>query len=436
MNLDQLPLSRKQFMSIGLADYRVNLWEGSVRSGKTISSIIRWLMFLADPPAGGQLLMVGRTRDSLYRNVIQPMTNPDIFGEFTKSVRYTPGAPTAYIMGRVVHVMGASDVSAEKTLRGLTLSGAYMDEATIIAESFFNQLLARMSVPRAQLFCTTNPDSQHHWLKTNYLDRIDALNKVARKDGLTGNWARFHFTLDDNPALSDDYKASIKSEYTGLWYKRFIEGQWVSADGAVYDMWDPETHIVKWEDTPPIVDWLSVGIDYGTTNATSAILAAVCNDGNLYLVDEWRFTPRSDRQRMTDGQLTAAILTWLNTEQHHPDPTTPPPICPVIVDPAAASFRVQMKQDGCMTYAANNDVLYGIRTVSSLLAAGQLKVTDRCTGFISEVTGYVWDKKATEKGEDAVIKTADHSLDAARYGITTTEKRWRGYLPTALPTST
>lgn len=422
-----LPLGRQQLISVAEADYRVNLWEGAVRSGKTIGSILRWFMFLADPPPGGELLMVGRTRDSLFRNVIQPMTNPDLFGPLADAVAYTPGAPTAKIMGHTVHIMGASDVSAEKVVRGLTLAGAYCDEVTILAESFFTQLLARMSVPGAQLFGTTNPDGPYHWLKEKFLDRMADLNGAgARDDGLDGEWRAWHFTLDDNPGLPEDYKRSIKQEYTGLWYKRFILGQWVSAEGAVYDMWDDDTHVVKWADLPRIVEYLAVGIDYGTTNPTSAIIVGVGEDHVLYLIDEWRYEPKSDATRLTDADLAKQIRAWLN-ESHHPNgPWAQPP--PLVVDPSAASFHVQLRQDGVPTYPAENDVLYGIRTVSALLAAGRLKVTDRCAGFIREAPGYAWDPKATSEGRDAVIKANDHSCDAVRYGVITTERRWRNYI--------
>lgn len=427
VDMETFPLGRQQLISIADSFYRVNVWEGSVRSGKTISSIIRWMLFLPTAPTGGRLLMIGRTRDSLYRNVIQPMQDPDLFGEWADEVKYTPGAPTATIMGKTIHVMGASDVSAEKVVRGLTLAGAYCDEITILEASFFKQLLARMSVPGAQLFGTTNPDSPYHWFKTEYLDRIDDLNVTDAGPGLVGNWASWHFTLDDNPGLSEAYKNAIKAEYTGLWYQRFILGQWVSAEGAVYDMWDDAEHVVPWAELPRIVEYLAVGIDYGTTNPTSAIIAGVGEDGVIYLVDEWRYAPTSQSARLTDRDLSERIRAWLN-EPHHPSgPTAHPP--PVVLDPAAASFHVQLHQDGTRTYPAENDVLYGIRTVSTLLAAGRLKVSDRCTGFIEEVTGYAWDQKATDEGRDAVIKANDHSLDAARYALITTERRWRQFIP-------
>lgn len=418
-----LPLSRKQLYSIAEAEARINIWEGAIRSGKTFGSMMRWLMFLSDPPKGGQFVMVGRTRESLARNVISPMQDPDIFGDFADTVKYVSGAPSATILGRRVYMLGASDAKAEKSLRGLTVAGAYADEITVIREDFFKQLLGRMSVTGAKLFGTTNPDNPMHWLKRDYLDRLAELP----------DWRSWHFALDDNPALSEEYKNSIKREYTGLWYRRFILGHWVAAEGAVFDMWNPDLHVIRWENLPEIVQTFCVGVDYGTTNPTAALLLGLGIDGVLYFIDEWKYVPRNDAERWTDAKLSQGLRNWL-AQPHLPESRLGRRqrgnlgTGPVIVDPAAASFRVQLLADGLPTAAADNDVLYGIRTLATLLSQGLLKVTDRCTGWMHEVSAYSWDTQKTNEGFDVPIKTADHSLDAGRYAVVTTEKLWRPYV--------
>lgn len=365
----------------------------------TFSSTLRWLAYLVDPPKGGQLAMIGRTRDSIARNVIDPLQDPDIYGpDIAQEVKYTSGAPYATILGRRVYVLGASDSKAEKTIRGLTLAGAYVDEATILQEEFFTQLTGRMSVPHAQLFATTNPDSPAHWLKKKYIDKIGP----NPKKGQLHDWKLWHFNIDDNPVLTDAYKTSVKNEFSGLFYKRFILGQWVAAAGAVYDMWNPEQHVVTDLETPPILQYLAIGIDYGTTNPTTAILLGLGEDGILYALDEYRYAPTTAEIRKTDAQLSKEINDWRET-RHVND-------VPVIVDPAAASFRVQMQADGVLTHPANNDVLYGIRTITSLLATGKLKINHKCTGLIDEFPGYVWDTKATDEGHDQVVKQNDHCI--------------------------
>lgn len=420
--LDQLPISRKQAISIVEATVRCNIWEGAIRSGKTIASILCWLFFLSDPPPGGQFVMVGRTRESLARNVIEPMRDTALFGPLASRVSYTFGAPTATVLGRRVFMLGASDAKAEMSLRGLTVAGAYVDEITVIRPEFFRQLLGRMSLDDARLFGSTNPDNPVHWLKREFLDRIGRTGPDGQP--LLPEWRTWHFELDDNPALSDRRKEQYKREYSGLWYRRFIKGEWVAADGSVFDMWDDHL-VVDWAALPLMQQLIAVGIDYGTTNPTHAVLIGTGVDGILYAVDEYRYEPSTMSQRKTDADLSADLRTWLTTP-HLPDSRQARmDVQHVIADPAAASLRVQLDADGTATAAADNDVLYGLRILAMLFSRGLLKITTHCPALLLEIPGYSWSTAATEDGQDAPIKTNDHGIDALRYAVVTTERLWR-----------
>ena len=403
-------LNPKQTETVRAAVARVNVWEGSIRSGKTIGSILAWLLFInLMRHESGDFIMVGRTRDAVWRNVIGPMQDPRLFDRASKVVVGNYGAPTVTILGRRVLVMGANDVKAENVIRGLTVLGAYVDEGTVIPENFFVQLLGRMSPPGARMFMTTNPDSPNHWLKKQYLDRVG--------HGLH-NWRKWHFVLDDNPSLSKDYVDSIKREFTGLWYKRFILGLWVQAEGAIYESWDDERHVV--DELPDMVTIPGMGIDYGTTNDTRGLKLglALGKDPCLYLINEWA------PERSTDAGYSLSLSNWLGK----PENVLEPPDW-LYVDPAAASFKLQLFTDGITNVAnATNEVVQGIRTVSALLSTGKLKVHRSCKNFIREIPGYVWDPKATKKGLDAPIKQDDHALDAARYAIHSTRSVWASYL--------
>lgn len=423
-------LGPQQMRSLRESKARVNIFEGAIRSGKTIVSLLRFLMAVLFAK-GGVIVVIARTRDSAYRNVFEPLMNPDLFGPLARLVHYTAGAPTARIMGRTVHVLGASDAKSEKVLRGLTVALAYVDEVTVIPEEFFTQLLGRMSPPKAKLFGTTNPDSPAHWLKAKFLDRITT--------SLNG-WRSWHFMLDDNPALTEEYKCQIKTEFTGLWYRRFVMGEWVAAEGAVFDMWDVDTHVIPWDQLPEMREIIAVGMDYGTTNPTAALLLGVSAEidalgrptPRLFFIDEYRHDSKVSQMKLTDAELSRAIVEWL--AQNHLPANTSTRLTPrhVILDPSAASLSIELrKAHGVTTTPADNDVLYGIRTLASLLAEGKLLVSDRCQGFIQEAPGYSWDPKATLKGEDKPLKLADHSLDAGRYALTTTENIWRRYIKLA-----
>lgn len=393
-------LSPAQETSLAESTARLNIWQGSVRSGKTVASLLRWLIYVNRPPPGGSLVVVGKTVDTVARNVFAPLTDPSIVGDTARQVRYTRGAPTATMLGRTVDIITANDARAEGRLRGLTAAGAYIDEASLIPEEFWTQLLARLSVPGAKLFATTNPDSPVHWLRRKFLQRGDVLDLAS-----------WHFTLDDNHALNADYVAALKTEYVGLWYRRFILGEWVAAEGAVYDMFDLDTHVV--DQLPLIRRWVAVGVDYGTSNPSHAVLVGLGEDRRLYVTSEWRYDATIGVGSLTDMELSRRLRDWLTT--------TPDWIA---VDPSAASFAEQLWRDGLTPTPADNEVLDGIRTVASLLATNQLKVHTSCHHLIGEMVTYAWDDNASTRGEDKPLKQADHGPDALRYALFTTRALW------------
>lgn len=401
-------LSPKQITSIvESAKVRISIWAGAVRSGKTIASLLAFLIAVAAAPDHGLIVIAGRTRETIERNIIEPLQDASLFGPLAAQTHHTRGSNTAVILGRTVHLIGAYDVRSEGRLRGLTACLAYVDEATLVPEAFWSQLLARLSVPGARLLATTNPDGPQHWLRQQFLLRAASLN--------LGHW---HFTLDDNIALPADYVASLKQEFVGLWYRRMINGEWCLAEGAVFDMWDPDRHIVH--ELPAIRRWIGLGVDYGTTNPFAALLLGLGVDNRLYLANEWRWDSKAMHRQLTDEQYSAKLRAWLDEQQVRPQWT--------IVDPSAASFITQLWADGLSPAQGDNAVLDGIRVVASLLGRDRLRVHRRCTGWINEIPGYSWDPDKAAKGEDAPIKADDHSLDAGRYVIRTTETAWRSDL--------
>lgn len=404
-------LSSKQLASIRDATAPANIWHGAIRSGKTLASLIAWANWIRTDAPAGPLAMVGRTTDSLRRNTLEPLRQLH-----PAMCSYSRHAPVASVMGRPVHLFGVNDAKAEEKLRGITLAGAYVDEITTIQEPFFVQLLGRLSVLGARLFGTTNPDNPQHWFKTRYLDQADALG-----------WNIWHFVMADNPGLSADYIDAKRREFSGSWYRRFILGEWTTAEGAIYDMWDETRHMIAWQDLPLMRSLPGLGVDYGTTNPSAGILLGIGRDGILYAVDEWSNITPDGQRRATDAEQAASLIAWLNG-QHVPQRTEMRPRH-IIIDPSAASFTTQLMRDGVRNlYAADNAVTDGIRTVAALLATDRLRISNRCIELAREIPGYVWDDKAASKGDDKPVKKNDHFVDALRYAVHTTEPLWRPHL--------
>ncbi|MFJ3665062.1 PBSX family phage terminase large subunit [Streptomyces sp. NPDC090106] len=411
MDFSALPLSRKQIEAIAGSTSRIVLYSGAVRSGKTISSLLRFLIDVAQAPRTGEIVVVAKTGQTAHRNLFTVLMNPDLFGPLAQQVQYTPGAPMAKILGRTVHVIGANDERAEAKLRGMTCCLIMIDEATLIPETFWTMALSRLSVTGAKLLATTNPDSPSHWLRANFIenDRIDM--------------RLFEFALDDNPALDPAYVEAIRAEYVGIWYRRFILGEWCAAEGAVFDMFDRSRHVV--DILPPITRWLALGVDYGTSNPTHAVLLGIGMDECLYAAADWRYDGRKAQRQLTDLETSERLREWLGSVR--PPGARERGIQPgmVAVDPSAASFHAQLRRDGLAPRPAHNKVLSGIRILMALFAADKLRVHSSCKELLKEIDGYVWDPKATERGEDAPLKQNDHGVDALRYAVKTTQHIWR-----------
>lgn len=415
---DDFPLNPLQVQSIVESeDARISAWIGAVRSGKTVAALWAFLIAIAKAEDSGPLILcIGRTLQTIERNMIDPLMDREIFGSLVDHIEHNRGASTAKILGRTVHLIGASDVRAEGKLRGLTASLAMVDEATLIPEDFFNQLLARLSVPGARLLLTTNPDAPGHWLRKKFLQRAADLNL-----------ATWHFTLDDNPKLDPEYVAGLKRELTGVFYRRMILGHWVAGEGAIFDCFDETRHVV--DELPPLARTLGVGVDFGMNHPTHAVMLALATDGRLVITDEYRYDAKLHHgAQMTVAQLSAALKHWIG-------PRKPEWIC---VDPSAEVLEVQLYYDGFQNLMhADNAVLDGIRMVASLLATDQLVIHSSCTGLIEEMPSYAWDDKAAERGDEKPIKAGDDGVDSLRYVCKTTSNSWQYALknPLLLETS-
>lgn len=434
-------LSAKQVKSIAMASqFVVSLWVGAVSGGKTIASLFAFLLAIPAAPEGYPIVIVGRTIDTIERNVIEPLQNEAIFGSLARLTVHTKGAKTAVIMGRLVQLVGAPNKLAEGRIRGSSIGLAYVDEAVLVPREFWDMLITRLRAPGSRMLATTNPDSRNHWLHKHYIRRAADHGMVV-----------FHFTMHDNPLyfpggeVGPEYIARMERAFAGVFYQRMILGLWTTAQGAIFDMWNPAVHVVRWDDMPPIDRILGVGADFGTANATSSIMLGITAerlpDGSpaprLILLDEWRHDPKLEDPetgatagRLAPSEQASHVRAWLRSQNHVPKrnrgygamvrPGT------FYVDPAAADFREELRKGGTRADKADNDHA-GISEMMSLMAGARprLLVTDRCRGFIDEVTEYVWDaKKSDEQNIDEPVKVNDHSIDAARYAIRSTRPVW------------
>lgn len=438
------PLEGKSLEVVRHLTARLNILEGSVRSGKTVDSLLGWIAYTRQGPAGN-LLMVGKTERTLKRNVIDLLT--DWLGP--KRCRHVQGEGELWLLGRRIYLAGANDERAQEKIRGMTLAGAYVDELSLIPESFWSMLLTRLSVEDARLIATTNPDGPTHWLMRSdepsesillrhrlWIDRHG--NHHDPTDGLTPlDLHRFSYHLDDNPNLPPTYRQSIEAEFTGLWRLRLIDGLWVVAEGTIWPEFDPEPggrHVTSQLPDEPPVEW-HVGVDDGTAGTFAAQLVAVYPD-RLIVARELRWNAREKHRQLTDTQKSEMFTRWLTdcadgtAKDRHGETLPPLPGCHqprlIHVDPSATSLIRQFEVDGWhgTVTLANNTVNDGLKFVGSLFGLDRLQVHESCAGLRAEIPGYVWDAKAADKGVEQPLKVNDHHADATRYTIMGCAHQW------------
>ena len=367
---------------------RINILHGSVRSGKTWISLVLWAFWVMTSPKDKNYLMVAKTLTSLKRNCLDLLES--LVGK--NNFSYSIGQKEGVLFGRKVYLEGVNDARAESKIRGMTLQGAYCDELTLFTEDFFSMLLSRLSEPKAKLFGTTNPDSPNHWIKTNYIDRQDELDLFIMQ-----------FLIEDNTTLDSSYVESLKKEYVGVFYNRFILGLWVIAEGLVYPMFDLERHVVT-ECSEPKDEYFEyyISIDYGTVNPCSMGLWRLERDRAIK-VKELYFDSKKQKRQATDEEYYTMLEELAGDKL----------ISCVIVDPSAASFIETIRRHGKFSVRkANNDVLDGIRVTGTLIQNNKVFIHKSCENTIREFGVYRWDDKANE---DRVIKEFDHAMDETRY---------------------
>ena len=374
---------QKKILAFPYSRYDALICDGAVRSGKTSImtwSFIEWAMREFN---GQRFGICGKTVDSATKNIIIPFISMSLAKErYTlrwrrsdKLLEVRRGAITNYF-----EVFGGRDESSFALIQGRTLAGVFLDEVVLMPQSFVNQALARCSVDGAKLWFSCNPGSPQHWFYTEWIKKAKERNALC-----------LHFSMRDNPSLSESTLARYEGMYSGVFYQRYILGKWILAEGLVYDF--GEDNIT---DKIPEHGEYYMSIDYGTQNPFSCGLWCVVGD-NATRIAEYYYCGRNEQTQKTDEEYCDEVERLAKGYK----------IKRVVVDPSAASFIVSLRKRGFYVTKANNDVLDGIRRVSGYLKNGKLKIHRSCGHTIEEFGLYRWDDKS---GEDKVVKENDHCL--------------------------
>ncbi len=377
--------------------------DGAVRSGKTLAMGMGFFLWAMASFEGKRFALCGKTIAALRRNVLaEILPRLSGLGAVWKEKR-TENKLVMEFMGHrnEFYIFGGRDESSASLIQGMTLAGVLMDEVALMPRSFVEQACARCSVTGSRLWFNCNPAGPNHWFYRQWI--LDAQNR---------NCLHLHFTMEDNPSLDEAIKKRYQRLYSGVFYRRFVLGQWAQAEGRVYDFFEPE--MVRKAPESGYEQWY-ISCDYGTVNPTSMGLWGR-NSGVWYRVKEFYFSSRREMRQMTDGEYAAALRELAGGR----------PISAVIVDPSAASFIQVLRREGWNVKQAKNDVISGIRATADALKSGKIVICDGCADCLREMEEYVWDLR-DGKG-DRVKKENDHAMDDMRYFVATVlEKQTAGF---------
>lgn len=385
-----MPISKKQkqIMAFPFTKYDALICDGAIRSGKTAFMTLSFVDDAMRRYNNQRFGICGKTVDSTVKNIIMPYLGLT-YSKEKYNIQWKRSDKIMVVSnGRkenVFEIFGGKDESSFALIQGRTLAGVLFDEVALQPRSFVEQALARCSVDGSKMWFNCNPASPQHWFYKEWICDIEKRNAI-----------RLHFQLEDNPSLSQHIIDRYKSMYTGVFYNRYILGEWCVAEGLVYDF--GEDNIT--DDVPGNGEYY-ISVDYGTLNPFSAGLWCVLGD-KAVRIKEYYYNGREKAKQRTDEEYCDDIeelAKGYNIRQ-------------VIVDPSAASFITALRKRQFSVRKANNDVLDGIRRTAVYLRNGNIKIHRSCADSIAEFGLYRWDDKAAT---DTPIKENDHAMDEIRY---------------------
>ena len=388
-----------QILQFRFSDHSYLICDGAVRSGKTSLMMVGFVDDAMTRFNGRRFGICGKTVDSATKNIIQPYMAMQ-YAQKSYRIKWSRTDKTMTVskgsITNVFEVFGGKDESSYALIQGRTLAGCLIDEVVLQPRSFVDQAMIRCSVTGAKVWFSCNPAAPSHWFYTDWILKADKGEINAK---------HIHFVLRDNPGLSDETIQRYEKSFSGVFYQRYVLGEWVAAEGLVYDMFDRKKHVI---DVLPELSPKSayVACDFGTQNATVFLLIQKQADADCWIVTrEYYYSGREQKRQKTVGEYVADLKAWLNGLKPER----------IIVDPSALPLITELRKNGFTQTPANNDVLSGILDVQTMLQTGRLKIYKDCKHTLEEFSVYAWDPDK----DDTVLKVNDHCMDAIRYFVRT-----------------
>lgn len=408
------PFSKKQrkvlnwwCRSSPVRDYNGIIADGAIRSGKSVAMSLSFVVWAMSEFEACNFAMCGKTIGSFRRNVLFWLKLMLRSRGYSVSEQRTENLVIVRrgSVENYFYVFGGKDERSQDLIQGITLAGVFFDEVALMPESFVNQATGRCSVDGSKFWFNCNPGSPAHWFKTGWID------KRADKRLLY-----LHFTMDDNLSLTEAVKERYRGMYTGVFFKRYILGEWKSADGVIYRQFadDPERFIL--DEVPADIIIGTMGLDFGGNGSAHAGCLVGITRGyrSIVILDEYY------RKEVIDpGMLTDDVCGFVQRSQAQVRATS------IWCDSAETTLIKGIRTEVFARHipvevrnARKGEIIDRIRLCDMLMSQGRFFIMRRCRHTIAALSEAVWDGKSPTRDrrlDDG--STNIDSLDALEYAL-------------------
>lgn len=408
-----MQLSPKQKDFWNNSNSRWNIKSGATRSGKTYLDYYMIPRRIRATKNNGLIVLLGNTQGTLERNILDPLRN--IWGKGLVGIISSNNK--VKLFGKEAYALGADKKNAVTKIQGAGIEYCYGDEVTTWSEDVFNMLKSRLDKPNSLFDGTCNPDNPQHWFK-KFLDS-DA------------NIYHQHYTIDDNPFLTPKFVEELKKEYSGtVYYNRFILGQWMRAEGAIYRLFadDPKKYKTSLgfnEYTGicnQIFETINIGVDFGgnKSNHTFVATGITRNFQKVIILVSEKHKADTD-----PDELNTLFINFVRRVQ----------MMYGKIDAAYCDSAEQVLIRGFKTAILKNDIhisiknslkieiVNRIRLVASLIATNRFFYTDDSITVKEALCQAVWDEKQLDSVRLDDGTSDIDTLDAMEYSIEKYHKR-------------
>lgn len=414
------PFSKKQMKLLtwwlpesGVSHYDGIIADGAIRSGKTVSMSLSFVIWAMETFNEQNLAMCGKTIGSFRRNVLSVL-KPMLLSRGYKykdhradnMFEVTYNNKTNYF-----YIFGGKDERSQDLIQGITLAGVFFDEVALMPESFVNQATGRCSVSGSKFWFNCNPQAPAHYFKKEWIDKAEEKSLLY-----------LHFTMDDNLSLDEKIKARYRAMYTGVFFKRYILGLWVAAEGVIYDLFanDKSKFIIEEKNLPPI-RYAAIGVDFGGTgSAHSFTLTGFTYNWDVIVLDEYYWNNK-EKGRLSPEELTKAFVDFVKRAQLKYKVYEA--YCDSAEQTLIEGFSIAVLRNRLpieVRNALKGPINDRIAFYNTLMAQGRFKVCSRCKALISALENAVFsgkDPTQDERLDDGTVNV--DSLDSLEYSTET-----------------